>query len=122
MSGAHAQHRTPSKPMIDEEGHRVIKLDKYGRPVLKYILIPGPVNANGRPVEYQVFTTFAERHVLDYSPAPHFPSKNARGRMRPRTAKEQRAYRNRMARLVRAEKHLQLDRNAYAAFEAGLAA
>lgn len=107
MSGAHSQHRTGNRLLVID-GTPVIKTDKYGRPVKTYKLIPGPVNVDGRPAEYQVFETFATRHVLDYSPAPHYPSKHARGRIRPRTAAEQRRARSLQARFVRASKNFTL--------------
>lgn len=106
MSGAHSQFRTPNRPLLNEAGNPVVKVDNYGRPVKRHRLIPGQLNEDGRPVEYQVFEYFATRHVLDYSPAPHYPSKNARGRMRPRTAAEQRRAASLQARFVRASKRV----------------
>lgn len=105
MSGAHSQHRTANRPLVID-GTPVIKTGKDGRPVKTHTLIPGPVNVDGRPAEYQVFETFATRHVLDYSPAPHWPSKHARGRIRPRTRKEQRRARSLQARFVQLSKRV----------------
>lgn len=105
MSGAHSQHRTANRPLVID-GTPVIKTGKDGRPGKTYKLIPGPENADGRPVEYHVFESFAIRHVLDYSPAPHFPGKHARGRIRPRTAAEQRRARSLQARFVQLSKNV----------------
>jgi hypothetical protein len=88
------------------DGAVVIKVDKYGRPELKHSLVPGPESKNGRPTEYQVVTSFVTRHVLDYGSEYHHPSKHARGRIRPRTAAEQRRAVALQARFVRASKRL----------------
>lgn len=105
MSGAISQHRPGNRPLI-VDGQPVIKLDRHGRPVMKHRLIPGPVSANGRPTEYQIFEYPATMHVLDYAPEYHRPSKHARGRIRPRTRAEQRRAENLQARFVRASKRI----------------
>lgn len=104
MSGAHSQFRTGNRPLVID-GEPVTKTDNHGRPVKAYKLIPSGYNADGRPAEYHVFETFAVRHVLDYTPAPHFPSKNARGRTRPRTRAEQRRATRLLARFAQLSKN-----------------
>lgn len=106
MSGAHSQFRTGNRPLFDESGEPVLKLDSQGRPVQEHRLVPIPRYENGRPVGYTVIETFAQRHVLDYSPAQHFRSKHARGRIRPRTRAEQRRAAALQARFVRLSKRV----------------
>lgn len=114
MSGAHSQHRTPNVEQVIN-GVPVIKFDSHGRPTRKHKLVPGQLNVDGRPAEYQVLEYFATRHVLDYRPAYHRPSKHAGGRTRPRTRAEQRTYRNRVRRLTQIRKTLTVDTNRLAA-------
>ena len=110
MSGPLAQYRTPSKPLVIG-GQPVLKFDKHGKPEWKYVLKPGGTYVNGRCVDYQVLRYVATRHVLDYTPEHHWPSKHARGRVRPRTnAERQRAQRLR-ARFTQVSKSMTVDSN-----------
>jgi hypothetical protein len=111
MSGALAQHRPASRPLVSPTGLPVLKFDKHGRPTRRHVLKPGGTYVNGRCVDWQVLEYFATRHVLDYRPQQHRPSKHARGRMRPRTAKEQRRAERLSARAMQASKSMTIDVN-----------
>lgn len=90
MSGPLPAHRTPSRPLLGDSGEVVIKLDGRGRVVMRHVLKPGDTYKDGRCVDYQSYETPRTRHVLDWRPEHHQSGKHARGRMRPRTAAEQR--------------------------------
>jgi len=80
-------------------------------PVWKYYAKPGGTYVKGRCVDYETGRYIATRHVLDYTPEHHFPSKHARGRVRPRTnAERQRAQRLR-ARFTQVSKSMTADSN-----------
>lgn len=114
MSGAHSQHRTGNRPLFIE-GIPMYKLDKNGDIVTRWVTTPGGVYENGRCVEWNHEEVPVMMHVLDYSPEIHRPSKNARGRIRPRTPKQRRRVRNLQARATRISKRITLDANALAA-------
>lgn len=100
--------RVPSKPLFVGDVP-VYKFDNRGNLVTKWVTLPGGTYKNGRCVEWRHFQVPVQRHVLDYTPAPHFPSKHARGRMRPRTSAEQRRYRRLNARITQLQKTMTVD-------------
>lgn len=110
MSGALAQHRPANKPM-SIGGVPVLKFDNRGEPVWKHVLKPGGTYVNGRCVDYQVLRYVATRHENVLPVEQNRPSKNARGRIRPRTAKEQRRHARLAARATQASKSMTIDVN-----------
>lgn len=107
MSGTLPQYRPGNRPT----GH--IKLDNYaGGEIWKHRLVPSGFWANGRPREYLIAYEPVMAHVLDYSPQPHYPSKHARARIRPRTDKERRRMAAVNRRAIQASKSITVDINA----------
>lgn len=98
MSGTLPQYRPESRPTDEVTG-------------VKVILKPGGVFKNGRCVEWRY--TFVPRYRHELTPRLDVvrPSKHARGRIRPRTAKEQRRARNRIARFTQISKSFTIDQN-----------
>jgi hypothetical protein len=82
---------------------------------VRAVLTPGGVFKNGRCVEWKVSFVPRFRHVLDYTPPIHFPSKHARGRIRPRTKAEAARAARLRARFVQISKTLTVDANRMAA-------
>lgn len=115
MAGPLPEHRTPNRPLFDEDGRPVWKRDRHGVIQLKYVTRPGGSYKDGRCVEYVCGTEFVQRHVLDHTPQRHHPSKNARGRTRPRTRAEQTRVSGLQARMTQLSKSYTIDANRLAA-------
>lgn len=113
MSGPLAAHRTGNRPLF-EDGEPVYKKDALGW-VYRWVTKPGGVHEDGRCVEWRHELVPVQRHVLDYSPQIHRPSKHAAGRTRPRTPAERRRVAGLEARMTQFQKRFQLDLNRMAA-------
>lgn len=116
MAGPHAQFRTPSKPLV--VGGEVILRQPSG-PMdwqsIRRILTPGGLHKDGRCVDWNGMVEVKPFQVLDHHPAMHRPSKNARGRIRPRTAAEQAQFQRRQARLVQLQKTMTVNATQFGA-------
>ena len=107
MSGPHASHRTPNRPLFTGSGEPVYKEDKHGI-VLKWVTVPGEIYKDGRCVDWRHYQVPVQRHVLAPAFEAYRPSKHSRGRIRPRTAAERRRAASLTARGVRASKSITL--------------
>jgi hypothetical protein len=110
MSGTLAQHRPGSRPLfIGGQAVYKVPAGPMDWHATRRTLKPGGLYENGRCIEYTVQLELRQRHVLDYSPEYHRPSKHARGRIRPRTAKERRRVAALMRRATQARKTFAID-------------
>jgi hypothetical protein len=109
MSGPLAQH-CPAQRETDE----IIGV--------KHVLSPGGVYKDGRCVEWNITFVPRYRHVLVPLVEPVRTSKHARGRIRPRTAKEQRRAEALLARFAQISKSHTVDHNTLRAIHDEVAA
>jgi hypothetical protein len=123
MSGTLPQYRPASKPLVigGETIYRQPTPDTWPAldPAIKRTLKPGGVYRNGRCVEWTVRLDLKPVHVLTPRVEAQRTSKHARGRIRPRTADEQRRAERRRARFAQIMKTYTIDAQRMAAGLAG---
>ena len=95
MSGALAQFRTPTRPLMQDieidlpaEGEDEAKTTKIQVPVMhptkvRLVCTPHSLDEDGNPTEYYSEFFPAPRHVLDHRLTPAAPGKHSKGRAKP---------------------------------------
>lgn len=108
MSGPHSAYRTPSRPVLSEDGEPMPAVDCRGNIRTRRVITSYDSDTRQHTEE----DIPRAKHVLDFRPLPVRASKHAAGRIKPLTKEQRRKINRRKMLVLQLQRRITRDREA----------